>query len=52
MSDLTAKTARLMRVTDAVIDELDRQGLAVPHPDSCTAASFGLIDVDETCLPV
>jgi hypothetical protein len=28
MSDLTAKTARLMRVTDAVIDELDRQGVA------------------------
>jgi hypothetical protein len=28
MSDETAKMARLMRVTDAVIAELDRQGVA------------------------
>ncbi|HWX31206.1 MAG TPA: hypothetical protein VNZ53_27675 [Steroidobacteraceae bacterium] len=28
MSDVTAKMARLMRVTDAVIAELDRQGVA------------------------
>jgi hypothetical protein len=28
MSDETAKMARLMRVTDAVIEELDRQGVA------------------------
>jgi hypothetical protein len=28
MSDLTAKTARLMRATDAVMEELDRQGVA------------------------
>ena len=27
MSDLTAKTARLMRATDAVMEELDRQGV-------------------------
>ena len=28
MSDVTSKMARLMRVTDAVIAELDRQGVA------------------------
>jgi hypothetical protein len=28
MSDVTDKMARLMRVTDAVIAELDRQGVA------------------------
>jgi hypothetical protein len=28
MSDLTAKTERLMRATDAVMEELDRQGVA------------------------
>jgi hypothetical protein len=28
MSDVTAKTARLMRVTDAVVAELHRQGVA------------------------
>jgi hypothetical protein len=28
MSDVTAKMARLMRVTDAVVQELDRQGVA------------------------
>jgi hypothetical protein len=46
MSDLTAKTARLMRATDAVMEELDRQGVA----EAMAALWFDPIEMAQAVL--